>query len=62
MSGEVRMLHSVVSLDYERPPTLPMREYAQAIRERRLIGHLVGSVASAVVSHSHVSVLLVHQP
>jgi uncharacterized protein len=39
MSGEVRMLHSVVSLDYERPPTLPEREYRQAMREHRLIGH-----------------------
>jgi len=39
VSGDVRMLHSVVSLDYERPPTLPTREYAQAIREHRLIGH-----------------------
>ena len=39
MSDTVRMLHSIVSLDYERPPTLAAREYGAAAREHRLIGH-----------------------
>ncbi|MGH2684225.1 MAG: Zn-ribbon domain-containing OB-fold protein, partial [Actinomycetota bacterium] len=39
MSDQVKMLHSVVSLDYERPPTLVAREYMEAIRQHRLIAH-----------------------
>jgi nucleotide-binding universal stress UspA family protein len=31
-------------------------------RHGGLLGHLVGNVASAVVDHSHVNVLVVHQP
>jgi uncharacterized OB-fold protein len=33
------MLHSVVSLDYERPPTLAAREFADAIIQRQIVGH-----------------------
>jgi uncharacterized OB-fold protein len=33
------MLHHVVSLDYERPPTAVARQYAQAIKEHRLAAH-----------------------
>lgn len=39
MSKQVMVMKTVVSLDYERPPTLVAREYAQAVRERRLIAH-----------------------
>jgi nucleotide-binding universal stress UspA family protein len=31
-------------------------------RHRGLMGHLVGSVASAVIAHSHAPVLIVHPP
>ena len=33
------MLHSVVSLDYERPPTLAARQYAEGIAQRQIVGH-----------------------
>jgi hypothetical protein len=39
MNDQVKMLHSVVSLDYERPPTLALREYLDAVRQKRLMGH-----------------------
>jgi uncharacterized OB-fold protein len=37
--GPVKMLHTVVSLDYERPPTLAAREYMEGIRQKKLVGH-----------------------
>lgn len=33
------MLHSVVSLEYERPPTLAAREFAKAITQKQIVGH-----------------------
>lgn len=39
MNDEVKVLHSVVSLDYERPPTLVARRYTEAVGDKRLIGH-----------------------
>ena len=36
---DVSMMHAIVSLDYERFPTLAEREYAQAIKNRVLTGH-----------------------
>lgn len=39
MSDQVKTLHSVVSLDYERPPTAVARQYAEAIKEHRLAAH-----------------------
>lgn len=39
MSEDVKVLHSVVSLDYERSPTLAARQYTDAVRQQRLVGH-----------------------
>ncbi len=39
MSKPVTTMDSVVSLDYERPPTLVARQHAQAVREKRLLAH-----------------------
>lgn len=39
MSDPVTTIESVVSLDYERPLTLATREYLDAIRQGRIIGH-----------------------
>ena len=39
MSDPVKVIESVVSLDYERPLTLATRDYLDAIREKRIIGH-----------------------
>jgi hypothetical protein len=39
MSEPVKMMETVISLDYERPTTKVGREYAKAIREKRLLGH-----------------------
>ncbi len=39
MSDDVKVLHSVVSLDYERPPTRAARRYTEAVGEKRLIAH-----------------------
>jgi uncharacterized protein len=40
MSDEpVKMLHTVISLDYERPPTQAARVYMEGIRNKTLVGH-----------------------
>lgn len=39
MSEPVKVIESVVSLDYERPLTLATREYLGAIRDKRIIAH-----------------------
>jgi len=39
VSEPVKTIESVVSLDYERPLTLATREYLDAIRDKRIIGH-----------------------
>lgn len=39
MSEPVKMMETVISLDYERPTTLTGRQYGKAIREKRLLGH-----------------------
>lgn len=39
MGDQVKMLHSLVSLDYERPPTAVARQYAKAIKDQRLAAH-----------------------
>lgn len=39
MSDEpVKMLHTVVSLEYERHPTLAARQYMDGIRQKKLVG------------------------
>ena len=45
MSEPVTTMESLVSLDYERPPTLASRQYLEAIRDGRLIGHRCPSCA-----------------
>ena len=43
MSKPVLYLSSIVSLEYERPPTLAAREYAEAAARKKLMAHVCPS-------------------
>ncbi len=43
MSKPVLYMNSVVSLEYERPPTLAAREYAEAAERKKLMAHVCPS-------------------
>jgi len=39
MSEPVKMLHSNISLEYERTPTKAARQYMDGIKQKKLVGH-----------------------